>query len=257
MSPTLLLAVPGWSFVFAMLYAASYYEGGARGRAAVAPAAFLFGCMAPVPALLLAVSFVSQSAERSLLLGASRLAPSLHADSPGAFPSPCGFATWLGAAPPPAPAAPQLILACATAFELLLLCEAAHRCCTLAQLPSRAARRRLNATLAEVALHAAGSLSHCLAVAAGVHAAVLFLLPDLAVLGETFGFHREARVFRFSLRAAVIVVLTTLTWDAGCVAAPPPALLVRLYLGSAWVWRGLSAVAGCMALLRPHRLGFL
>lgn len=254
---TMLLAPAAWFFVFVILYASSYYEGGARGRRALAFPGSLYVCMAPLPCLALAISFVMQRGGRSILEPAA--AP--------ASPSPCAFDAWLREteAPTALPlSAPPSILACATAFELLRLCEAGYRLWYFRPRgPSGSAalrRRALAALLSEVLLHSTGALSHVLALLADVRCAVLLLLPDLSLLGETLGFGREARAFRFSLRAAILVVVVTLTFEAACVreAAEPhtkttPPTLVAFYLCSAWTWRALSASADGLEMLRVRR----
>jgi hypothetical protein len=291
---------------FATLYASAYYEGGARGRGALAPPAFLYACMAPAAALAMSVAFLLQSRDRALLSPA----PPLHHD-----PSPCPLDAWLRATPAfapkagpegaseahiTAPYAAPVALAAAAGFELLLLIEATHR--LWRWLPGRRAaleallrspvfrpasvglrgpppaalagpgttdsplsagsirrhRRVLLARLAEVLTHAAAALCHVSALSADVRCSVLLLLPDLALFGETCGFRREARAFRFSLRAAILVVLVTLTLEAACVGhrardARPSAAHAALFLCSAWTWRALAASGDCLAMLTSRR----
>jgi hypothetical protein len=299
----MLLAVPVWFFIFALVYASCYFEGGARGAAALAPSSFLYTCMAPVPALMLSGAFLAQSGQWVLLEGEVRVAatglaaepsPKGEAEAAGeraapsvaSSPSPCAFGRWLRSTPPPvALAAPGMLLACAAAYELLLFCLAAHRFSELSSRFSVAAsaspptpafssrwRHRMGEALSDLLLRAVALIAHLLAVAADIPCAILFLLPDISLLAETYGFAREARVFRFSLRAAMVAVLVTLTMEAACWAnsgsgadvghspSPPPPPLVALYLCATWTWRAGVAVSDCLGMMGRSavrgRLGF-
>ena len=283
----MVLSVLVWLSAFLMIYASAYYEANARGPAAMAPAAFLYACMAPAPSLFLATHFILT--HDGAAAGAAPLAAAAAAATaatPPSSPSPrrgsqqpsCGaFSQWLAETPPVLPmGAPSCVLVCATAFELLRLGEAMHRFGTSAaaapqMVGSRRARRRWRrgvcAALSDMTRYLFAALAHGTAAALGVRAAVLLLLPDLALLGEVFGFEREGKVFRFSLRAAMVVVLGTLTWDAGCVApslrSEPPLLpapsaaaapvfdpATCFYLAAAWAWLGMETVEQSLGLLR-------
>jgi hypothetical protein len=278
------IAVPLWLFVLSLIYASCYFEGNARGSAALRPAAFIYACFSPALVFPLVFYFVADGGARDPMTALPPLGVS-------ALPSPCPMDSWLRRFKPPVPFGGAFeMLAAATAFELLVFLllfqrfgsmssraglfgtlSATDPNSAIAASTHRRLRHRSGAALSEMIMRFLGFLSNQLAILADVPCAILFLVPDASLILEAFGFSREAAVFRFSTRATTLAVLVALTLEVGCAAtraqggegkassfapsalgAPTTDPLLPLYLCTTWSWRALVSVSDCWRMIYPR-----